>query len=323
MGFLNIDGSFGEGGGQILRSSLTLSAITQKPICIKNIRIHRSRPGLQPQHLTACLTTNQLCQGEIQGTTLGSTFLTFQPREIQGGIYSFNIGTAGSLILLAQTLIPICLFAKKPTQLRLTGGTHVTRSPNYDYFEKVFLPAIKKLGAPVSTKLIKIGYYPKGGGLIELDITPEKLHGCCKWDQKKDIHAIIRLSKNLPLHIAERERDVLLQHKIKNINICIDESFSSGNTLTIWSGFKGACVLGKKGKPAEEVAEEAVQLFKQEQADIDHYLADQLLIYAALAEGKTYFSTSYISEHLRTQLFILPKFISKKFQVENNTISVQ
>lgn len=324
MNEIIIDGSFGEGGGQIIRTSLSLSAITKKNLHIKNIRAKRKNPGLQPQHLMACLAVNELCDGEIQGTEKGSRWIRMIPNDIQGGEYIFDIGTAGSIVLLAQTIIPLCLYAKNNSYITLIGGTHVLQSPNYDYFYHVFLPAIRRFGIKIESKLIRTGFYPKGGGRIELEIESSHLQGCRDWKSTDtDITALIRLSSRLPNHIVERERDILQEGNIKRVEISIDDTFSPGNAITLWQNYKGACALGERGKRAEIVAYEAINAISKENGDVDAHLSDQLLIYAALAEGKTIYNTSEITNHFKTNQYIISKFLDKSISYENNHVVVE
>ncbi|MEM4360127.1 MAG: RNA 3'-terminal phosphate cyclase, partial [Candidatus Bilamarchaeaceae archaeon] len=278
---ITIDGSVGESGGQILRTALTLSAITGKEFEIVNIRAGRPNPGLAMQHLTAVKAVRSICRGKLEGAEIGSRTLKFFPGEIVGGRYDFNIGTAGSVILVAQTVLPILLYAKKKSVVRITGGTHVMKSPGYDYFEKVFLPAVRSMGAIVESKLLKSGYYPKGGGEIEMEIEPSTLHGKTKWEKESEVHVIIRLG-SLPLSIAMREKKIFLQNDINDVAIREEETLSPGNAVTIWSGYRGAYVPGEKGKRAEVVAQEALDAFKAENGDVDRHLADQLLLFGAL-----------------------------------------
>jgi RNA 3'-terminal phosphate cyclase (ATP) len=316
---IQIDGSFGEGGGQIIRTALALSAITKKSLLIYNIRAKREKPGLQPQHLTACMAVRSVCRGILEGATLHSNEIKFIPGEIIGGEYEFDIGTAGAITMVAQTLIPILLHAKKTSLIRIIGGTHVRKSPSYDYFANVFLPAIQQLGARVSAKLIRPGFFPQGGGVVEIDIKPTELHGCQNWDVKALPQAIIRLA-NLPRDIANREKQILLENNITNISVSEDEAFSPGNAITIWQGFKGAYIPGERGKRAETVATEVVTAFKSETKQVDTFLADQLLIYAALAKGKTSYTISHISEHARTNAYVIRKFIPREIQLDEQIV---
>ena len=313
---IKVDGSIGESGGQILRTALTLSSITQKPFEIFNIRAKRSPPGLKMQHLTAVKAVRSICRGKVEGADEGSQTLRFFPGEIVGGKYEFNIVTAGSVTLVAQTVIPILLCAKKKSNIRIIGGTHVMKSPGYDYFDRIFLPAIRAMGAKVESRLIKSGYYPKGGGEIEINVEPSEIHGKTEWEKESQIHAIIRLGI-LPLSIAMREKKILLQNDIEDVHIREEETFSPGNAVTLWKGFTGSYVPGEKGKRAEIVAQEALDELNKETGDVDKHLSDQLLIYASLAEGETKYKTSEITTHLNTNADIIRLFLEKKIEVDN------
>jgi len=319
---IEIDGAYGEGGGQIIRTALTLSAITQKPVKITNIRANRPNPGLQPQHLTACKAVRNVCRGTLSHAEVGSTELTFEPGPIVGGKYEFDIGTAGSVTLVAQTLIPILLGASKESELRVIGGTHVMKSPGYDYFENVFMPAVAQFGALVETRMLKPGYYPKGGGIVEVDVKPAKLWGCTSWLQADNAQVLIRLS-GLPTAIAIREKKIFVQNNIETVFLRQNEALSVGNAITAWKGYRGAYVLGEKGKRAEVVAQECLDALKAEKHDVDLHLADQLLIYAALADGGTRYTTSRISDHLRTNAYIISRFLDRKIGIgEDGTVAI-
>ncbi|MBD3210177.1 RNA 3'-phosphate cyclase [Candidatus Micrarchaeota archaeon] len=316
-----IDGSYGESGGQILRTSLSLSAVTGKPLVIRDIRAKRSNPGLQMQHLTCAKAVRSLCRGRLENAELNSTTLKFEPGKIVGGKYEFNIGTAGSVTLVAQTLIPILLNASKKSTVRITGGTHVIKSPGYDYFENLFIPAIRRFGADVSSRMLRPGYYPKGGGRIEVNVNPSQLTGCTGWEKKEDAKALIRLS-GLPSGIAVREKKVFVQNGIESISIREDDALSAGNAVTLWDGFRGAYVPGEKGKRAEVVAQEAVDFLKK-QEEVDIHLADQLLVYAVLAEGKTEYRIAKATNHLHTNAEIIRRFVpERRIEIEEEKVAV-
>ena len=318
---ITLDGTFGEGGGQIIRTAMSLAAITKNSLTIHNIRAKRPKPGLMAQHITACHAISSLCQGRLIGAALHSETLTFHPGNIKGGEYEFKISTAGSTILVAQCIIPPLLIADKPSHVLISGGTHIIKSPGYDYFKHVFIPAIQHLGAKVSAKLLKPGFFPKGGGLIELTIEPSTLIAQTKWSFENDSHAIIRLSK-LPSHIALREQEVLAQRHINDITIDDTPATSPGNVITLWHGYNGVNLIGEQGTPAEVVAKQAVDELSQENAAIDRHLADQLLIYAAIAKGATQYQTSLCSEHLRTNAEIIKQFIPKKIAYQNAMVKI-
>jgi len=318
---IEIDGSKGEGGGQIIRTSLTLSAITQKPVKIINIRKNRPNPGLAMQHLTAAKSVRSVCRGTLEEAEPGSTILIYTPGEIIGGKYDFNIGTAGSVTLVAQTLIPILINAKKPSTIRIKGGTHVFKSPGYDYFEKVFIPALNYLGIKISSRLISTGYYPKGGGEIELTIEPSEIIPKDEWPKGEKIQGFIRLG-SLPTHVGIREKKILMENNIEGVPLIEEKTLSMGNSLLIWKGFKGAYSLGQKGKRAEDVAQEAVDSLNNNlEFDLDERLADQIILYLSL-KGKGSFTTSRITNHLKTNIEIISKFLETKIKIETNKVSL-
>lgn len=318
---LEIDGSYKEGGGQIIRTAMALSAITGKELDIEKIRAGRDKPGLKMQHLTGVRAVRSICRGTLEGAELGSQKLVFRPGKIVGGKYKFDVGTAGSVTLVAQTILPILLSAGKKSEVVIKGGTHVLKSPGWDYFNEVFLPALRLFGAKVDAELIKPGYYPKGGGKIRLFVEPSSLKGVKDWPREKSIRVIIRIS-NLPVLIAMREKKVFLNEGIENVRIIEEEALSPGNAVTAWHGLVGSYVPGEKGKRAEIVAKEAVDFVRNEKGVIDRYLADQLILYAALAEGETEFETSEITNHFKTNSGIIRKFLEREIKTEDGKVRI-
>ena len=300
---IEIDGATGESGGQILRTSLALSCIFGKPVRVFNIRAGRPKSGLAAQHLTACNLLSEICGAKMQGATIGSTELSFSPGKISGGNYKFDIGTAGSCTLLLQAALPVLVHAGEKSTLEITGGTHVLHSPTFEYFSNVFLPAAEKFGVRAGAKLGRIGFYPKGGGKVSLSVEPSKLSGCKFKRHDGAVHYSV-LSALLPPHVIAREgAEVKKAFPGSAGEAHAADAACAGNALTVWSGTFGASALGEIGKPAEKVAKEACDSLAQglqSGCSIDAHLADQLLIYAALAEGKSEFSTPEFSSHLRT-----------------------
>jgi len=318
---LEIDGSIGEGGGQIVRTSLTLSALTGTPIIIRNIRAGRNPPGLKPQHTTAAKAVRSICRGTLEGAEVGSTTLGYTPGKIYGGKYEFNIGTAGSVILLAQTILPILFSASKPSKIEILGGTDVPKAPTYDYFERVFVPALSLFGLKLKCTLDKAGYFPRGGGRITLEVNPGTAQPVSYWPRESHLRAVIALT-GLPVGIAMREKKILLTNNIEEVYIRERKALDPGNSLLLYRGLVGASVLGKKGLRAEEVSRVAIASLEEEgDVDVDHLLADQLLIYAALA-GKTSFKTSRVSKHTETNMHNIEKFLGKHFSADGSMIKV-
>ena len=329
---IEIDGSLGEGGGQVLRSALSLSCITGKPFHISNIRKSRSKPGLMHQHLVAVQAAAQIASAGIRGGQLGSTELSFEPGAVTPGDYSFDIGTAGSTSLVLQTLIPPLLLAGAPSRLTLTGGTHVPFSPSWHYLAEVFAPALLGLGARVELTLDSCGFYPKGGGKVRCRILP-----CAAFSPLSAEHRgeLLRLSGvsavgSLPLSIAERQRRSALARIEGTLGASLPAEVScrevpclgQGTFIFLKGEYQGATSgftsLGARGKPAEVVGEEAAVEFLSHHATampVDPHLADQLVLYLAQAEGPSVFATSRITEHLITNLIVTGYFLGMEYQI--------
>lgn len=327
-----IDGSYGEGGGQVLRTSLSLSIIMKKPFKIFNIRKSRPKPGLQPQHLACVKACAEISEAEVIGAELNSTEITFIPRKNPANkTYTFDIKTAGSTSLLFQTLLyPIAL--SQGGELSLKGGTHVPFSPSFHYIKYVFLPFLKFLGLKAEANLKKAGFYPKGGGEIKVNILPWQNFFLPEMSERflpEDIYIYSVISEDLPSHILERQissaRKKLLEANLKPKEEFLEKvkSDSPGTMLFVYSidkdGIKraGFFELGKKGYPAEKVGEEAASQFLEflkTEAQIEEHLADQILIPLSLAILKSNkksfsFTTSKVTKHLLTQAWLIPQFI--------------
>ncbi|MHC1566259.1 MAG: RNA 3'-terminal phosphate cyclase [Candidatus Syntropharchaeia archaeon] len=320
---LEIDGSSGEGGGQIIRTAISLSAIKGLPVRIKNIRANRPNPGLAAQHLKAIETVGKLTDAEITGLKKGSTELTFIPKEIRGGNLKVNIGTAGSITLLLQCLIPVALFAPERTSLEIIGGTDVAWSPPIDFYRYVFLPV---LGCRIELELLRRGYYPEGGGKVRVLIDPSEIHEI-KIEEGEVVKGISH-SSNLPEHVPERQAGfarTFLEERGYEVEIEIEttRSISTGSGITLWCGGKSGSSLGRKGKRAENVGEEAAKaIFRELESDsnVDVYLADQLIPYMALSEEKSEIRVREITGHLETNIFVCEKILGTKFIVKKNGI---
>jgi RNA 3'-terminal phosphate cyclase (ATP) len=318
---IEIDGSYGEGGGQIVRTAVALSAVTGKPVKIKKIRQGRRKPGLAPQHAQAISALARLCSARITGVEPGSSEVSFDPGEIQGGSYRIDIGTAGSITLLMQCLMPATLKADGPVSLEIQGGTDVQWSPTVDYFKNVFLPALTRFRAEVSLEIRQRGYYPKGQGSVVLSVEPGDLQSALLI--RSETHRVdgVSHSSNLPEHVARRQAESALQ-ALKDAGYDAEVSSeilalpSTGSGITLWSGFKGASALGKRGLPAEKVGRTAAEEMISEMASstsVDVHLADQLIPYIALAGGS--YTTREISMHARTNIWTARHFLDREIKV--------
>jgi len=322
MALIEIDGSFGEGGGQILRTALSLSAITGQPFRMKNIRQGRAKPGLQRQHLACVKAAAEITSASCQGAEPGSPALDFQPKIIQPGSYSFAIGTAGSTTLLFQTILPILAFAPGPSEVIIHGGTHNPMAPPVDYLREVFGPALAGLGLGFDLELVQHGFYPRGGGSVRGQIRPWQDRGR-PFDHRDEVdwgepRASVLLA-NLPPGVAEREQIELG----RSLRIPLDRvetqflpgEVGPGNAVLLRYQAQGRTALftafGEKRKRAEIVAKEAAREaknFARSRAPVDHHLADQILLYLALAAGGR-FATDSITQHARTNLEVIRRFL--------------
>jgi RNA 3'-terminal phosphate cyclase (ATP) len=316
-----IDGSFGEGGGQILRSSLALSLITQKPIRIEKIRAGRKNPGLLRQHLTAVNAAAEVGLAEVTGAAIGSQQLTFTPQTIRAGEFRFAVGSAGSATLVLQTVLPALLLAGEKSRLVLEGGTHNPFAPPFDYLAKVFLPLLRRMGAEVNVQLDRYGFYPAGGGRFSVDITPcAKLKKLILLERGKPISQSARaLVANLPRHIAERElQTVRRKMEWQQSQLHVEETSNSngpGNLVMIEVEYEQVTEIftsfGEKNIRAEVVAERAAKEAKEylkTDAAVGEHLADQLLLPMALGAGGS-FTTVKPSLHTTTNIEVIRKFL--------------
>lgn len=327
---LRIDGSYGEGGGQILRTALSLSVALKVPFEIYNIRKGRKKPGLLAQHLTAVNAVAKICNAEVSGNTFGSTCLTFAPGEVKAQEYEFNVaaerGSAGSVTLVAQALIPILLTTK--SRLLIKGGTHVPFSPPFDYLAEVLLPFLRRYGYNVEAKILQYGFFPVGRGSIIIDFKPSsnirKISTITERGKLKKLTLVSKVA-NLPRTIAERQSSQfikLLQIDFPQIEIeWIAEEVRAacpGTYLFLRAEYEniiaGFSSLGSKGKPAETVAEEVYLSFKSyllsEHGVFDSHLADQICILLALQNiSNITINTIKITEHLKTNIWTIQQFL--------------
>ena len=325
---IEIDGSYGEGGGQILRTALALSAILEKPFSIHHIRSKRKNPGLQAQHLGAVEASARITEAQTEGVKFGSQKIVFVPQRILPGNYQFEVKTAGSVTLLLQAIfLPLCL-ANERSELTLVGGTHVPWSPPFHYLSEVLLPTLQWMGVSAKAAIGKWGFYPKGGGQIQLKIDPvHELKPVCLTDRGslKEVRGISAIS-HLPKHVAERQKEQALrkiQRELKIeaeiINLYDISSNGPGSFLFLLAEYEKTFAafssLGAKGKPAEKVADEAVDSLKdfmESDGCVDPHLADQLVPFMAMAKGNSCFTTRQLTEHLLTNLWVIDHFSAVK-----------
>lgn len=326
---LELDGSLGEGGGQILRTSLTLSLLTGRPFHLKQIRAGRPRPGLQPQHLQSVLAAATIGNARVIGAELGSKSLFFYPGSIQSGSYRFDIGTAGATSLVLQTVyLPLALQGQGPSEITLIGGTHVSCSPSFHFLERTWRAYLQQMGIQLSLQMIRPGFYPRGGGMIRAQISPE--------NQLKGVRLPERLPveitgwsvvAGLPSAIASRQaKQAKKRLETLGLSLQMEEQEWKGGPATVLIlevNTQPAPTLffslGQRGKPAERVADEAVdEVLAYLQAGnglVDSHSADQLVLPLALAEGPSEFSVSRVTPHLLTNIQVIQEFIDREISL--------
>lgn len=318
---IHIDGSVGEGGGQVLRTALALSLITQKPVELINIRGKRAKPGLMRQHLTAVRAAATIGNAKVEGDEIKSQSLSFVPGKVTPGSYEFAIGTAGSTTLILQTILPVLMLADQPSRIELEGGTHNAMAPTFDFLEQVFLPILKKIGCKVNLHLERAGFYPAGGGCLVAEIKPVSKFK--RVEILKRGKLVSRLATagicNLSEEVARRELSVTA----KELNLSKNEikvkdyanAHGVGNVLSMSYHYENITEMftafGEKTVTSEKVAKDLVREAKRyEKADVPvgEHLADQLLLPMALAGGGT-FRTLSLSRHFTTNIEIIKKFL--------------
>lgn len=331
---IHLDGSAGEGGGQILRTALGLSLVTGTPFTIDRIRAGREKPGLLRQHLTAVQAAAEVGKAEVRGAALGSRTLSFRPGTVSPGTYSFSVGSAGSATLVFQTVLPALLMAPASSSLRFEGGTHNAWAPPYDFLEKAFLPLVGRMGARISATLERRGFYPAGGGCFSVRIEP-----CSRLERLDLVERGSLVAKrataivsSLSPGIAHRELKVLERTlsidrtRLKAVEDApsagpgnvVQVEVESEHVTELFTGF------GEKKVTAERVGQllaEEVGVYLESGAPVGEYLADQLLIPMALAGGGSFVSTP-LSSHSTTNMDVIRQFLRRKFRVDRSKETV-
>lgn len=328
---LTIDGSQGEGGGQIVRSSLAMSMVTGTPVRLENIRAGRRKPGLMRQHLTAVRAAAHICGAELAGDELGASRLSFAPGPVVPGTHRFSVGTAGSATLVLQTVLPALLTADAPSEITVEGGTHNAFAPPFDFIKRVYLPLINRMGPAVEPEMTRPGFYPAGGGQIVARITPchklRPLHLTKRGEpQSRRARA---LSAKLPAHVAQRElkkiRQLLRWNDDELEAVDLKHAVGPGNAVLLELAYENVTELftgfGKRGRPAEDVAREAVEpcrAYLAHDAVAGEYLTDQLLLPLALAGGGS-FTSAGLSLHATTHIDLIHRFLDVEIEVREST----
>lgn len=328
---LKIDGSYGEGGGQIIRTALTLSCITSLPVKIRKVRAGREKPGLRPQHVTCVEAAAMLCDAEVTGAEVGSEKLTFRPtRPVYSGEYCFKIETAGAASLVMQTVLLPLVISEGESTVHVTGGTHVPHSPTAHYLRDVYAPMLIQSGADVVITLPQYGWYPEGGGEIVAKIQGRPKLKAQTLVERGELERVfgVGLASNLQVHIPQRLTS-RAEGQLEELEAPVDirpekatgRSTGAGLFLTAEyeNGRGGFTSIGSRGLPSETVADNATQellKFHRSNAAVDPHLADQLLLILALAYGASSYTTSQITRHLETNQWVIQQFLERKITLD-------
>lgn len=330
-----VDGSEKSGSGTILRISVALASILNEELHIYNIRTKRSSPGLRPQHLEAVLTVAKMCDAEVKGAKLGSKEIRFKPNDIKGGEIEAEIGTAGSISMLIMTILPVCIYAKRRLSVRIIkGGTDVRHAPAINYISHVLLPTLRKMGLETSIRIDVYGYYPVGMGEVRLQAKPSaKLMPLQlpKFGNVTEIRGLSVCTFLKDRRVAERQADAARKHLKENgfkadVDILYDTSnpHQKGSSIVLWAKtdtgvILGGDAIGELRKPSEVVGKEAAHNLLKElnaQATADVHLADMVVPYVGLSEGKSTYTTRDFTEHLDTNIWLTEKILGTSLEVE-------
>jgi len=333
--FVEVDGSYGEGGGQLLRYSVALAALLGKSLRIYNIRAKRDNPGLRPQHLTAVKTIAEVSGARVKGLAVGSTELYVEPGgRPRGGSFDIDIGTAGSISLLLQATLPVLAAASGEVRMTVKGGTDVKWAPPIPYFQHVLLPLLREFGLKAELKLLRRGYYPQGGGLVEVRVEPSYPLKPARLVERGELREVggVSYASGLPRHVAERQAQAALEllrregygGYVSEIEIDVETpAVGVGSGIVLWAKFErgivGGDALGEKGKRAEVVGREAAERLLQSLrsgAPVDPHALDNLVIYMALAEGSSRVASSELTSHAETAIWLCERVSGARFRVE-------
>jgi RNA 3'-terminal phosphate cyclase (ATP) len=333
---IEIDGAYGEGGGQIVRTACSLAVLTGQACHIVNIRQARRVPGLRRQHLMATQALSQFCKGTLQGAEVGSAELSFFPGGKTAPDLYLEINTAASITLIAQCLIPAFLSGSEPISIRFAGGaTDTAFAPPLDYFQHVFVPLLRRVGVDVNTHVARRGYYPPGGAQVKIEVKPAKPRALIATTRSelKKIRILSSAASILkPRKVAERQiegasRRLSSMAMVPEPSIEYANSVSAGSAVCIVAEFETGCIgassLGARGKLAEQVGEDAARQFLAEldsTACFDRHMADQVLPYMALADSGSRVTVTGVTDHCRTNMWVIEKFAKGKFEIEDGMI---
>ncbi|OGA22406.1 MAG: RNA 3'-terminal-phosphate cyclase [Betaproteobacteria bacterium RIFCSPLOWO2_02_FULL_65_24] len=337
---LEINGSYGEGGGQLVRTAVALAALTRTPIRIRSVRAKRGKPGLAPQHLTAVHAVAAICDARVQGLELRSEEVVFEPGRVRGGAFTFDVGTAGSITLVLQALLPVMVASPASFHVRLAGGTDVRGAPPLDYLRMVLLGLLQRMGAQPQVVTLRRGYYPRGGGLVDIKTSPARLRPL-RLDSPGRLIRVEGFAhvSRLPARIAERMGAAALDHlgmrgvpaRCSPAALPVEEAAGPGGAVVMWMECEhtllGAGRVAQRGVSAEALGAAVGDELAADwgaNASLDVHASDQILCYLALAAGPSCFIVRELTSHARTAMWLIEQFLPVRFAVvaEHNAIRV-
>ncbi|MGQ9545770.1 MAG: RNA 3'-terminal phosphate cyclase [Dehalococcoidia bacterium] len=335
-----VDGGAKSGSGTIVRYSIALASLLGREISIQNIREKRPNPGLRAQHLKVIEACQELCHGLVGNASVGSKEITYTPRErFNGGEYSWNIGTAGSTTMMAQTLLPLACFARKPSKFRLEGGLFQDFAPSAYHMKFVLLPLLKQMGICADVDIIRPGYVPRGGGIIEVRVEPSGKLKPLNLTEQGEIFSVKGMA--LSSHLREKRVSERMAAECQRVlssygyraeieKIEDDSSLQEGAALAIYAETSlgnrmGSDRAGRPGRSSESIGRYVADRFIEDVktcAAVDRYIADQLIIYAGLGEGVTKYSIPRITEHVETNLWLIEELLGARTKIEGSVIEI-
>lgn len=335
---IEIDGSYGEGGGQILRTAVSMAAVTSQPVRIFNIRASRPNPGLAPSHVTSVEAVAQIADAEVDGLYPGSKDITFKPRELTGGEFEIDVGTAGSISLVLQACLVPAALSKRGVRMEIKGGTDVRWSPPIDYLRLVHAPILDMMGVNIDIEVEARGFYPEGGGLVRAEISPTPRLAGLDLPSAGRLLAIdgVAYAQNLPEHVVSRTKHAALKALVGVPSVRIDSDLRRGHSTGAGMvlaarcehAVLGASILGERGVRAERLGEDcAADLLETTRsgATVDEHMLDQILPYLALADGRSLVVSEGITAHAETNMRVIEKFLGRRFETvdRNGLVEVE
>jgi RNA 3'-phosphate cyclase len=333
---IEIDGSHGEGGGQILRTAVSLSAVTGDPVKISNIRAGRPNPGLSPQHMTSIEAVAEICGGEVDGVYAGSKEVVFKPGQLIGGDYEFDVGTAGSISLVLQSCLLPSIMSKTTVRMNLRGGTDVRWSPPIDFVRLANLPLLARFGVPCDMEIISRGFYPEGGGEVSVEISPSgglRPLDICNRGKTLSIQGVV-FAQNLPEHVVSRMKHAALKRLLDFNEVRIESDLRRGHSTGAGvvlvaeceNSLIGESALGAKGVRSEALgegcADDLLETLKSD-ATVDEHMLDQILPYMAMAGRGSCVICEEMTGHAETNVWVIEQFLGKKFLISRRENSTQ